>query len=85
MVAGHVGAPDCMGVENKLDKLTGFIHEKRCLRNYVVLGHDGQWIRIAKEKFAFNAAQLRRWETTGGETCVVGRADGQCASYAHSN
>jgi len=78
------GQVDCMGVENKLDKLTGFVHEKPCLKTCLVLGLDGQWVRIPKEEFAFNAAQQRRWETTGGETCVVGRTEGQCASYAHS-
>jgi hypothetical protein len=74
-----------MGVESKLDKLSGFIHEKRCLIHYLVMGPGGQWLRIKKEDFAFNATQQRRWETTGGESCVLTRGKGECASYAHAH
>lgn len=79
------GQVDCMGVESKLDKLNGFIHEKRCLAHYLVMEPGSEWARIKKEDFAFNAAQQRRWETTGGDSCVLVRGKGECASYAHAH
>jgi hypothetical protein len=78
------GEKQCLSVENKLDKLTDFIHAKHCLRDYLVLQRDGAWKRVEKDKFAFNHAQQRRLEETLGRTSVLAREDTESLSYAHA-
>ncbi len=78
------GEKQCLSVENKLDKLTDFIHAKQCLRDYLVLQRDGVWKRVEKDQFAFNHAQQRRLEETLGRTSVLAREDSESLSYAHA-
>ena len=78
------GEKQCLSVENKLDKLTDFIHAKQCLRDYLVMQRDGVWKRVEKDQFAFNHAQQRRLEETLGRTSVLAREDSESLSYAHA-
>ncbi len=79
------GTIQCMGVEHKLDKLSGFVHEKKCLRTYYVLTQQDKWISFRKDHYSFNAVQHRRFEMSGGYTCVIPRDEDECGSYAHAD
>lgn len=73
-----------LSVENKLDKLTDFIHAKSCLQDYLVLQRDGKWKRVPKDKFGFNHAQQRRLEETLGHASLLPRDGSESISYAHA-